>query len=507
MERFIQLLYTHALFCILVLAVVLRVPFLNGSFWMDEAAQAMESVRPLSQQLNIQYDFQPPLFHLFIHVMTYFSSAEWWLRLIPLFSGLIMIWGSFEIARIVWNKQSAIIASLLLATNSFHIFFSQELRPYAFPAMWAVLSWLILVRWESEKKSQKFPVLMFALLTIAGLYSSYLYPFLLFAQLVYLLTLHRKHFSQIITSFSLATLAFLPWVPMFLEQLRIGQLLRVNTIGWESVVSIPQLKSLPLTAGKFVYGVIDLQASVFIITSLFALIASLTVLMNRFHILEKMKECRLSRIAQYRKEFFTGSWLIIPIITSWLVSFIVPVLQPKRVLFSLPALCILFALILTRALRDNTLHTRKIGQYLLVLLLLINVYGTMKYYTDARLQREDWRTAIEIIDERYVPSTTVIAFGFDDPFSPWMWYEHQDFPVVTTGTATVTSIDQIEEEMQDVLDYNEVIVFDYLRDLTDPNRTIEQYLNRYGYEQAELYDYPNIGFIRVFRKMKITASQ
>ena len=54
------------LILILLLAVMLRIPHLSGSFWLDEAAQALEIVRPLSQQLQIIDDFQPPLLHLIL---------------------------------------------------------------------------------------------------------------------------------------------------------------------------------------------------------------------------------------------------------------------------------------------------------------------------------------------------------------------------------------------------------------------------------------------------------
>ena len=61
---------------ILVFALLLRIPLLNGSFWMDEAAQALEVIRPLSKQFDIIADFQPPLLHLILHFAQYFSHTE-----------------------------------------------------------------------------------------------------------------------------------------------------------------------------------------------------------------------------------------------------------------------------------------------------------------------------------------------------------------------------------------------------------------------------------------------
>ena len=125
------------IYLILFVALLLRLPLLSGSFWLDEAAQALESVRPLSQQLNITSDFQPPLFHLVVHFLSLVSHAEWWLRLASLIPGLITIYFTFRIgcrfsgspdeASAKSGRLVGLIAGLLLATSQFHVFYSQEL--------------------------------------------------------------------------------------------------------------------------------------------------------------------------------------------------------------------------------------------------------------------------------------------------------------------------------------------------------------------------------------------
>ena len=55
------------LIVILFLALILRLVNLDQSFWLDEAAQVIESSRPLNQQFNLAADFHPPLYHLFLH--------------------------------------------------------------------------------------------------------------------------------------------------------------------------------------------------------------------------------------------------------------------------------------------------------------------------------------------------------------------------------------------------------------------------------------------------------
>lgn len=484
---------------IILFAFLLRVPLLTGSFWLDEAAQAIESTRPFSQQLDIAKDFQPPLFHYFVHFVSYFGTSEAWLRSTSLLAGLVTVWATFAIGKALRNTQLGIISSLLVALNSYHIFFSQELRPYSFAAMWGVLSWLVLLKWMSHKGKTivKHPLLwptLYTVTTLAGLYSVYLYPFLLFSQIAYVFLYKKTYGKHFLMSLSAAIIGFLPWLPFFFEQLRVGSELRVNTQGWDQVVSFPQVKALPLTVGKFVYGLVDLDLNLYFAVSL-SMIAMLSLIILKKAWFFAQKETRNS------VAFYAIS-LIVPLLTAWLISFVVPVIQPKRVLFLIPFVYLAFGQLILLGLAHKDIVIQRASQILLGLLFLIQIYGTVQYYQQPTYQRENWRAAIQTIDQVYSPHNTIVVFGFEAPFAPWMWYKHQNFPTISTGTTTVYSVEEIQSQMEIALQYDTVIVFDYLRDLTDPNRTIEQWLAEYKYEQGTLLDYPNIGFIRVFSKQK-----
>jgi hypothetical protein len=204
--------------------------------------------------------------HVWVHFLLLFSPQEWWLRLgaatVP---GVITIWATYQIGKKLFSTWVGSLAALLLATSSFHIFYSQELRPYALPAMWAILSWLIIV--NGFKKTEWKPWLFFIGFSIAGWYSSYLYPFLFCAQIIFLFFRFPTHRREICLSLLAIGGAFLAWLPMFLAQLQAGQTLRTDLPGWEKVVSFDQIKSLALTGGKFLFGVTDLEASGLFIVS------------------------------------------------------------------------------------------------------------------------------------------------------------------------------------------------------------------------------------------------
>lgn len=475
---------------ILIFAFILRLPLLSGSFWLDESAQAIESTRPFNQQLDIIPDFQPPLIHYITHFANYLSQSEWWLRLWgALIPALIMIWASYEIAKKIYSEKVANWLAILLATSSFHIFYSQELRPYSLPAMWGLLSTLVLV-------SKPFVSWQFILISIAGLYSSYLYPFLLITQLFILLK--KQGWQKTLQNVLPIGLAFTLWLPMFLKQLSAGQNLRTEIPGWETVVSIPQLKALILVPFKFIFGVLNIEPTWPFIISLLLIVAFCVKL---FWVSPKSLWKNLIKTFKNFPKLLnkmstkTQTWtlFLMPLLTSWIVSFWVPVVRPKRLLFLMPFFFLIFASWL------NKKKLEKVTNYLLITFLIINLWGTVSYWNDSSLQREDWRGLKQEIVQTFPTNKTIVIMSFDEPFAPWRWYE-PDYPTLVTGKKNVRDVENLKETLKPIYDKEYILVFDYLRTLTDPNDEILKTIKDFGFVGRGVIDYPGIGFVRIYTR-------
>lgn len=474
------------IYLILVFAIILRLPLLNGSFWLDEAAQFLESARPLAQQLSIKDDFQPPLMHL----LTFFSirlgnifglgRTEWWLRLIPSFiPGILTIWATYQIALKLFNRKTALLASLFLATSSFHIFYSQELRPYSLPALWGIMAtWQMQEMIKNDKKKSNF---LFGIFSVLGIYSSYLYPFLLVAQLAYLIRNQFKLKKVILLSVFIG-LSFLPWLPKFLEQLQAGQSLRLSMPGWDKVVSLPQLKTAALVPLKFVFGVSDLQNNLAYI--FLALIIFLPFIYFVYLLIKKRNE---------QLSFFLYL-LVLPLLASWLVSFFIPVLQAKRVLYLLPIFALLEACLIVTYQKFHP----NLSRIFLSSILIINIFSTLAYWQKPNLQRENWRSLTKEIESKFPKTETALLFSFDAPFAPWIFYERNEIKTFSTGAFYVNDLEDPAQLLKELRNYRYVLVFDYLRDLTDPNDILLKTVKDLGFSEAGVLDYPNIGFVRIY---------
>jgi uncharacterized membrane protein len=526
-----KLIDKYPLWIIVILATLLRLPLLNGSFWMDEAAQALEVIRPLNQQLDIIADFQPPLLHYILHFSQHFSHSEWYLRTIgALIPGIITIVYSYKIALKMFSKNVAFVSGLLLATSSFHIFFSQELRPYSLPTALALVSmyyFIKIIHEQSKLESSIFYKLGISnffdlfktkfdnvfsdnltFLTIfnsLGLYASYLYPFFMLAQIVYTLYIFKlKKLNKLLISFCISILSFIPFLPIFLKQLNEGGNVRNSLPGWDQVVSIPQLKALPLVFGKLIFGLLPLDANPII--AIFTFFIGFFGFIVGYKFLQNTSVTKLIKSKQIENKnlVLLLIWIFIPLITAWIISFIVPVVRPKRLLFLLPALYILISH-LSINLKIKKPFFKNISTLFLASLFLLNIYGTASYYINPNLQRENWKSLHTTLHQNFNPKQTLLIYSFPNEFSPMRWYElqhelkgNQTFPIYTTKVLYIEDAPDISNSIKIAANYKNVLVFDYLRDLTDPNKKIEQQLSQLGFKEVGVLDYPNIGFVRIF---------
>lgn len=462
--------HTLAVLGILILALLVRLIHLNGSLWLDEAAQALESARPLSEQLQIQEDFQPPLYHLILHFWMYGGMSEWWLRLTSLISGLITIIVTIRLGTKLFDAHTGLLAGAFMATSQFHAFFSQELRPYSVAAMFGLIMLDGLI---SAWNHKRFAWIQFGLAALAGLYTMYVFPFLILATLVTTMIFHRDSIKPHIITLIVVTLAYVPWLPSFYGQLTTGTNLSAQSTVWSEMVSPPVSKMLPLLFTKFLIGRIPIDLNLKDIVMVGLMVAvTLFVVARSFH-------------KQQGKQVFT--LLSVSILSTFLISLVIPVLDAKRVLYALPLVYLLLAAGIGKGVQ-SIIAT--------LIILGINVVSINEYATNPEVQREPWRQAVAQV-EVTVPDTTLVVFSFTGPFAPWQWYQ--------TRNLTTISIPNPQAQPEEVMwlaaaaqRVDQVVVFEYLMDMTDPNRVIHSSLEQNGLTETGYLQFPGIGKIRRF---------
>lgn len=455
---------------ILLFGLVLRLPQLSGSFWMDEAAQVLESSRSLSEQHLIADDFQPPLLHYALHFLLYVTRSEVGLRSVSVISGLMTIAFVYLIVNKTVGKREALFCSFLIAINPFHIYFSQELRPYSLATMFACISWWSLI---GKPKHQG---LAFIASTIAGFYSMYIYPFVLLSQVLFIFISRRNELKRLLLWIGIVAAFCLPWLPFFMGQLSTGIGLARSLPGWSQVVGTPIIKSLPLVLAKFIVGPVELKDS-----PVFYLFAGVSILVMLLGAVKVWGE---------KKHRYLIYWFLVPVLGSWLLSFFIPVIQPKRVMLALPPMIVIVGIWL---LKGAETWRKLIAGFLIGVFLLF----TFLYWFRPEYHREDWKGIIANI-EQDANVASVALFIFPEPFAPWRWYGSQRVESLAVGSLLVTQNTNLDQALGPVLDYDRVYLFDYLSDLTDPSVMVKQWLKQRGYKETKSLDGGSVGFVRVF---------
>jgi len=457
--------YLIAIIGIVILGIATRAIRINDSFWLDEAAQAIESARPLNQQLNIIPDFQPPLYHVLVHFWMMVGRTEWWLRLASVIPGLISIVFVILIGSKQFGKEVGLTAGLLLATSQFHAFYSQELRPYSMATMFALIAFYAYQQLADHKKGS---LLVFTVACIGGIYSTYVFPFFLISLGIATFLWHKSIFRSVLIAFAITVISFIPWVPTFSRQLQAGMNLAGTSPQWTQIVSPPFLKMVPLVAVKFIFGRIPFdvtfqQLVVYLVGGLAIGIALV----------------RSWRSKESREIIF---WLIVPIVLAWIVSLKIPILDPKRVLFCLPPLYLLIARGIGKGVKSAIL---------LVIILSIQTYGLNRYATEVDLGRENWREAVVAVESHQATDKLVI-FAFPESFAPWRWYQIKNLDTLAVEPNNLSQITTIGNQKT-------IYIFDYLADMTDPERQILGGINRLGYQETDFFQYSGVGKIRILK--------
>lgn len=453
------------LFIILPIALILRLINLNQSFWLDEAAQAIESARPLSDQFKLAADFHPPFYHLILHFWMLAGKNEAWLRIPSVFFGVGSVLILYFIAILFNRKKEAFLSSVFLTTSGFHIWYSQETRPYMLFAFLSFLSTYFLL-----KKNW----ILYTLFIIATLYTSYFTLFLIISHGFVIFLQEKKEIKRLAISIIISFLLFIPWLPYLVEQLSVG--IGGNFTGWQSVVSVSPLKAIPLTMAKFILGKGSIDNN---------LLYALAIIPTFILFLYGCFICMKNNIGKTLLILF-----FVPFTAIFLIAFLIPVIAPQRFLFLLPFFLLITSFGLTRM-------SYKIQILSIFVILTGNIFGIYQYISSPYVQREQWKQAVRFIESDQ-NSNNIALFIFPDSFAPFIWYSKG--AVEGRGIATKFIIEDNDLlKLHPVIESKDKIyLFQYLTGLTDPKNKTGNFLVSQGLIHQDTKDFPGVGFIYVY---------
>ncbi len=132
-----------ALAIVLVVAAILRFHGLGyRSLWLDETVSWHQASQPLWAMLKATAgDNHPPLHNTILYVaIRALGDSEAAMRLPSALWGIGAVAAIFWVGSLVEGRLAGLLAAILLCLSGFHLYYSQEARPYALFALTATLA-------------------------------------------------------------------------------------------------------------------------------------------------------------------------------------------------------------------------------------------------------------------------------------------------------------------------------------------------------------------------------
>ena len=175
------------LISIVFLSIILRLYNLGEwSIWYDEAATVRNVLGLL--RLSPYEDWGlfgllraervPPLYFFYVLPFYYFSSIEWSLRLSSVIVGIATIPLMYYFGSRLLNQKIGLIAALLLTFSPFHIYYSQELRPYSMFLFFSIL--VLYLAYLALEENKTIYYIGFTIASVLSMYTHTYTVFLLF---------------------------------------------------------------------------------------------------------------------------------------------------------------------------------------------------------------------------------------------------------------------------------------------------------------------------------------
>lgn len=458
------------IFLILIPALILRLISLNQSLWFDEAINVVYARSSDFWWFVTKYpvgDFHPPGWFAILWVWgSIFGFSEISVRLPSVFLGVATVGLVFLLGKELFNKKIGLLAAFLLAIAPLHVYYSQEARMYVFAAFAVSLSFYFLQRLIANKKGAGLGLVISLVLVLSSDYLAYL---VIPAQIIYLIWV-KKLRKEVLMSFLVVGVIFIPWLAIFPAQLKKG----INTAsilpGWTHVVG-SNFKDLILFPVKTFFGRVTILDK-----SLYAAVAGFTGIIFGSIFLYGLKKID-------REIKLLVCWLLVPVVLAFMISLFIPVLAYFRMIFILPA----FYLVLAKGLIGLP---RKITIPAGILICVISLTSLFGYYINPKFQRENWRDAVSFTSHN-LDNQTLVVFENNEIPAPVRYYA-SDLSNFKPGLT--------KDFTANLNNRNKIFLFEYLTDVYDPERTIGQKLKELNFVQTQTYDFPGVGFINLYVK-------
>ncbi len=436
----------------------------NQSLWLDEATSVVKASTLSFKDLILTFsvgDFHPPLYYLTLKLwISIFGNSEVSVRSLSVLFSALSVWCLYLIGKKLFNRFVGIASAGLLATGPLFFYYAHEARMYAMSTFFTILVILCFVNILQSKKPNIFNWTSFVAAAVLLIYTDYL-PAITLLFCVAFLLLEKKNFQAYkgswLISFAAIAVSFVPWIPIFRQQLEVGALVKENApIWWETLGRI-NLKQIALVPVKFLIGRISFQDKV--VYASIVLLYAFEFGISAFYSLKKFKESR-----------FIWLWFSIPLAVALVFGLIMSGFSYFRLLFLLPPFYLLVAhgLSMSEKSRAGKLYFR-IG---------LNMLAVLIFIANPRFWREDWKGTVSWLESDSGNANSASIFVTNNQRDPYVYYS-KNIPAYGPDGLNTGNFERI-------------YLFRYVQPIFDPQDNVRKTVENAGYIKVEERDFNGV---------------
>jgi len=390
---------------IILIGLILRLYDLHKeSLWLDEIYGGILSAKQsIAFLLNPNIDVAVNTYHIILHYwMQIFGQSEFSVRFPALIFGVLSIFMIYKVGKITFNQEIGLLSALILAISPFQVHYSQEARSYSLLMLLSLVSIYYFVKFM--RSNNKKDIGIYIVSTLMGIYTHYFIFFLLIFQNIYFFIYNNKNKKLVkdwLISQCTIAIVFLLYNPYFFKHI-----LYVMNGGFLHLIPYFSLFSIIKTFYVFILDFSFINADycipcfyvnpliIFLIGVVFLLLTFLGI-KNLFVYKKNFKEL----IYKNKKLVFLISYLTMPILILYTVSFIIPLFQVRYVIYSSAPLYILVS-------RGMSELKKRAKLPFIVLLIFLFSFVLVGYYND--VTKEQWRETSDYINKNSKENDAII---------------------------------------------------------------------------------------------------
>ncbi len=219
----------YFLVAILLLAVFLRIYKADfQSIWLDEIHTMNESnpkvgMSELYNLIMTSEQMPPFYFYSLYFLFKIFGYTTFIARIYSAIIGLASVFSIYLLGKELINKKVGLIAALLITVNPFHLYYSQEARPYIFLFLFTTLAFYYLIKFIKSPNRKN--AIYYGIISALMISSHFFGLFVLFAQYIILLAFlivsnkeaRKSFFINGLISGIIALVLFIPAIKIFIK--------------------------------------------------------------------------------------------------------------------------------------------------------------------------------------------------------------------------------------------------------------------------------------------------